>query len=158
MAETSLNAYTRSGVIKPNTSYLNQGGQTCLERFGFAARREHLFRNEWNREEQYTKQLVDSEYNIQTEFKVSSLEEELYKQAEYDAMKEEEKAMKKYEKKLKKAEKDALKEAKAASVKGGMAEDSAPEPKEVVKVGGITNENEKDYAAFFEIMNGKRGY
>ena len=87
MAETSLNTFTRSGTIKPTTEYINQGGQTCLERFGMVARGEHLSRNFWYRDEQYTKQLVDSEYDVQTEFRVSSLEDRLYQLAEYEAQK-----------------------------------------------------------------------
>jgi len=60
--------------VDPNRVYT---GQTCLERFGIEARAEHLFRNEWKRDLQYTKTLVDAEYLIQTEFKVSSYEDRL---------------------------------------------------------------------------------
>ena len=56
----------------PNRVYT---GQTCLERFGMEARSAHLMRNEWKRDLQYTKLLVDAEYLIQTEFKVSSYED-----------------------------------------------------------------------------------
>jgi hypothetical protein len=49
--------------------------QTCLEQFGMQAREEHLFRNEWQKNLQYTKTLVDAEYSIQTEFKVASYED-----------------------------------------------------------------------------------
>ena len=129
MTNTSLNAYNKHGN-NLDVDYPIQGGQTCLERFGFMSRQEHLFRNEWHRDVQYTKQLVDAEYNIQSEFKVSSFEDELYKQAEYDAIREQEKAMRQIEKKMKKAEKDAIKNEKAASVEGGMPEDRPPEPKE----------------------------
>ena len=38
-------------------------------------------RNEWKRDLQYTKLLVDAEYLIQTEFKVSSYEDRLREQA-----------------------------------------------------------------------------
>lgn len=64
--------------VDPNRVYT---GQTCLERFGIEARAEHLFRNEWKRDLQYTKTLVDAEYLIQTEFKVSSYEDRLKEQA-----------------------------------------------------------------------------
>lgn len=62
----------------PNRVYT---GQTCLERFGMEARSAHLMRNEWKRDLQYTKLLVDAEYLIQTEFKVSSYEDRLREQA-----------------------------------------------------------------------------
>ena len=41
------------------------------------AREEHLMRNEWKKDLQYTKLLVNSEYDIQTEFEISSYGEEL---------------------------------------------------------------------------------
>jgi hypothetical protein len=46
--------------------------QTCLERFGIEARKEHLYRNEWKMDFQYTKALVNSEYMIQNEFQVGN--------------------------------------------------------------------------------------
>ena len=81
-------------------------GQTCLERFGMEARSAHLMRNEWKRDLQYTKLLVDAEYLIQTEFKVSSYEDRLKEQAESKAQKQKElseKEIKKIEKKRDKA-------------------------------------------------------
>ena len=100
--------------VDPNRVYT---GQTCLERFGIEARAEHLFRNEWKRDLQYTKTLVDAEYLIQTEFKVSSYEDRLKEQAENAARKEKEredrKAAKQAEKKARKEAKDAKKAEKA---------------------------------------------
>lgn len=87
----------------PNRVYT---GQTCLERFGMEARSAHLMRNEWKRDLQYTKLLVDAEYLIQTEFKVSSYEDRLKEQAESKAQKQKElseKEIKKIEKKRDKA-------------------------------------------------------
>ncbi len=55
----------------------NGGTQTCLERFGIEARSEHLFRNGWRKDIQYTKALVDSEYSVQSEFRVSSYQDDL---------------------------------------------------------------------------------
>ena len=53
------------------SSLSNPGGkQTCLEQYGMMARKEHLMRNEWRNDIEYTKQLVLSEYLIQSEFKV----------------------------------------------------------------------------------------
>lgn len=82
----------------PNRIYT---GQTCLERFGMEARSAHLMRNEWKRDLQYTKLLVDAEYLIQTEFKVSSYEDRLKEQAESKTQKQKELS----EKKIKKIEK-----------------------------------------------------
>lgn len=87
----------------PNRVYT---GQTCLERFGMEARSAHLMRNEWKRDLQYTKLLVDAEYLIQTEFKVSSYEDRLKEQTESKTQKQKElseKEIKKIEKKRDKA-------------------------------------------------------
>lgn len=87
----------------PNRVYT---GQTCLERFGMEARSAHLMRNEWKRDLQYTKLLVDAEYLIQTEFKVSSYEDRLREQTESKTQKQKElseKEIKKIEKKRDKA-------------------------------------------------------
>ena len=87
----------------PNRVYT---GQTCLERFGMESRNAHLMRNEWKRDLQYTKLLVDAEYLIQTEFKVSSYEDRLKEQAESKTQKQKElseKEIKKIEKKRDKA-------------------------------------------------------
>lgn len=73
-------------------------GQTCLERFGIEARAEHLFRNEWKRDLQYTKTLVDAEYLIQTEFEVSSYEDRLREQEDARLQKEAERNKTKIEK------------------------------------------------------------
>ena len=98
------------GGTKKSTPYNNPNrvytGQTCLERFGMEARSAHLMRNEWKRDLQYTKLLVDAEYLIQTEFKVSSYEDRLKEQAESKAQKQKElseKEIKKIEKKRDKA-------------------------------------------------------
>ena len=98
------------GGAKKSTPYNDQNrvytGQTCLERFGMEARSAHLMRNEWKRDLQYTKLLVDAEYLIQTEFKVSSYEDRLKEQAESKAQKQKElseKEIKKIEKKRDKA-------------------------------------------------------
>jgi hypothetical protein len=112
----------------PNRVYT---GQTCLERFGMKARNAHLFRNEWKRDLQYTKTLVDAEYLIQSEFKVSSYEDRLKEQAENAARKEKEredrKAAKQAEKKAKKAAKDAEKAEKA------KAKEERKQRKEMIK-------------------------
>lgn len=79
----------------PNRVYT---GQTCLERFGMEARSAHLMRNEWKRDLQYTKLLVDAEYLIQTEFKVSSYEYRLREQEDARMQREAERNKTKIEK------------------------------------------------------------
>lgn len=79
----------------PNRVYT---GQTCLERFGMEARSAHLMRNEWKRDLQYTKLLVDAEYLIQTEFKVSSYEDRLKEQEDARMQREAERNKTKIEK------------------------------------------------------------
>jgi predicted extracellular nuclease len=135
----------------PNRVYT---GQTCLERFGMEARNTHLLRNEWKRDLQYTKTLVDAEYLIQTEFKVSSYEDRLKEQAEAKAERDARKAEKQAEKKAKKAEKDAKKDKNAASVQGGIPEDRPAEPKEnigdftVTKIGNKTFTTYRTYGIY----------
>lgn len=135
----------------PNRVYT---GQTCLERFGMEARNTHLLRNEWKRDLQYTKTLVDAEYLIQTEFKVSSYEDRLKEQAEAKAERDARKAEKQAEKKAKKAEKDAKKAKNAASVQGGIPEDRPAEPQEnigdftVTKIGNQTFTTYRTYGIY----------
>lgn len=135
----------------PNRVYT---GQTCLERFGMEARNTHLLRNEWKRDLQYTKTLVDAEYLIQTEFKVSSYEDRLKEQAEAKAERDARKAEKQAEKKAKKAEKDAKKAKNAASVQGGIPEDRPAEPKQnigdftVTKIGNQTFTTYRTYGIY----------
>ena len=76
----------------------NQNGQSCLEKFGMETRNEHLFRNEWKRDLQYTKALVDAEYQIQTEFTVSSYQDRLTEEADKARSKEKELTEKKIRK------------------------------------------------------------
>ena len=54
----------------PSNTYNNGGKQTCLEKIGMEARNYHLLRNEWRKDLEYSKPLVDAEYLIQTEFKI----------------------------------------------------------------------------------------
>lgn len=42
-----------------------------LQQFATEARRETLMRNEWAKDKEYTKALVNAEYRIQSEFKLS---------------------------------------------------------------------------------------
>ena len=60
------------GSNKSSNGKASKNGKSMsqLEKVGTEMRREHLLRNEWLKDLQYTKTLVDAEYNIQTEFKV----------------------------------------------------------------------------------------
>lgn len=60
---------TASGAKQPQTN--GNGNASNLEMFGMQARQYHLNRNEWRKDLQYTRQLVNAEYNIQTEFKIN---------------------------------------------------------------------------------------
>lgn len=80
MANTVRNTFNKIGdtiedVFGSNDTHNSYGhhrvkNRTCLEMIGMNMRNEHLMRNEWTRDLQYTKPLVDSEYLIQTEFKI----------------------------------------------------------------------------------------
>ena len=78
---------------QPSSNVSTSGKQTCLEKFGIEARKEHLFRNEWKIDLQYTKALVDAEYMVQNEFPVGSTDQSVQDQMEA-AKKKEEKANK----------------------------------------------------------------
>lgn len=80
-------------------------GITNLERVAMEARREHLMRNEWRRDLGYSKPLVDAEYLIQSEFKVSSFEDRLYEKDAERLQKKADKAEKKAKKAQEKADK-----------------------------------------------------
>lgn len=119
------------GGAKKSTPYNDPNhvytGQTCLERFGMEARNAHLLRNEWRKDLAYSKPLVDAEYMIQTEFKVSSYEDRLNEQAQESAEKAARKADKQAEKKAKKAAKDTEKAEKT------KAKEERKQRKEMIK-------------------------
>lgn len=79
MANTVENTFNKVGNVleqifgttptqQPTSN--NGGKQTCLEKMGIEARNYHLLRNEWRKDLEYSKPLVDAEYLIQTEFKI----------------------------------------------------------------------------------------
>lgn len=57
-------------VSKEQPTSSGQGKASALEAFGMKARAHHLIRNEWGKDIQYTRPLVEAEYLIQTEFKI----------------------------------------------------------------------------------------
>jgi hypothetical protein len=57
---------------QPITNTNGMGKPSNLEMYGRQARGYHLMRNEWKKDIQYTRSLVNAEYMIQTEFKIDS--------------------------------------------------------------------------------------
>ncbi len=124
---------------------LNGGGG-----YDVMAREEHLMRNEWKKNLQYTKTLVNAEYDIQTEFKISSYGEDLEEmqaQAELNQINNE---IRKKEKAAKKAEKKKDKNVNKKADEGNVDNDGnkvVTKPKQTL-VGGITPDNSAQYEAF----------
>ena len=90
-----------SSTVQPSDNVSSEGKQSNLEKFGIEARKKHLSRNEWYKDLQYTKALVDSEYLVQTEFKVGTTDADISAQLE----KQQEANMKKVDKLKKKRDK-----------------------------------------------------
>ena len=105
-----------NGKDEPTVSNTNANtGQTCLEITGMRQRELHLRQNTWRRNDiEYSKPLVDAEYNIQTEFLVSSTDDLIQDQKKKQEEREAKAAAKKEAKRKKKEEKLKKKEEKAA--------------------------------------------
>jgi hypothetical protein len=88
-------------TVQPSDNVSSEGKQSNLGKFGVEARKKHLSRNEWYKDLQYTKALVDSEYLVQTEFKVGTTDADISAQLE----KQQEANMKKVDKLKKKRDK-----------------------------------------------------
>ena len=82
-------------------------GQTCLERLGMDFRKSHLLRNEWRKDFEYSKPLVLAEYEIQTEFKVSTTDEPVLPVVNDNSTNEQKTVKSKKEKREKKKEKES---------------------------------------------------
>lgn len=93
IGNTIENIMGGSSTQQPSSNGTTNGKQTCLEKFGIEARKEHLYRNEWKVDLQYTKALVNAEYAVQNEFPVGSTDQSVQDQMEA-AKKKEEKANK----------------------------------------------------------------
>lgn len=121
-----------NGKDEPTVSNTNANtGQTCLEITGMRQRELHLRQNTWRRNDiEYSKPLVDAEYNIQTEFIVSSTDDLIQEQKQKQEEREAKAAAKKEAKRKKKEEKLKKKASKIA----GVPSDSQP--------GGIKNDTE----------------
>lgn len=101
---------------QPSSNVSISGKQTCLERFGIEARNEHLYRNEWKIDLQYTKALVDAEYAVQTEFPVGSTDQSVQDQIETARIKQEKQEAKAEAKRKAKEEKKFKKEVEKQKV------------------------------------------
>ncbi len=101
---------------QPSSNVNTSGKQTCLERFGIEARKEHLYRNEWKIDLQYTKALVDAEYMVQTEFLVGSTDQSVQDQMEAARIKQEKQEAKAEAKRKAKEEKKFKKEVEKQKV------------------------------------------
>ncbi len=89
IGNTIENIMGGSSTQQSSSNGTTNGKQTCLEKFGIEARKEHLYRNEWKVDLQYTKALVDAEYMVQTEFPVGSTDQSVQDQMETTKKKEE---------------------------------------------------------------------
>ena len=113
-------------------------GQTCLEITGIRQRELHIRQNTWRRNDiEYSKPLIDAEYNIQTEFKVSSTDDLLQEQKEKQEEREAKAAAKKEAKRKKKEEKEQKKQ---SQVKGVVDKNKVETP--INQPGGVKNETE----------------
>jgi hypothetical protein len=90
---------TRKPEIATQTgTYKQTGDQSNLEKIGFVMRKDHLLRNEWGKDMEYTKQLVASEYLIQNEFLVGGDMDEVKAEQEASKKREQDAALSKLEK------------------------------------------------------------
>jgi phosphatidate phosphatase PAH1 len=103
-------------IQQPSSNVSTSGKQTCLEKFGIEARNEHLYRNEWKVDLQYTKTLVDAEYMIQNEFPVGSTDQSVQDQIESARIKQEKQEAKAEAKRKAKEEKKFKKEVEKQKV------------------------------------------
>lgn len=58
-------------IEQPSTNGQGSGQASNLELYGKAMRDTQLFQNEWRKDNQYSRVLVNAEYMIQTEFKIN---------------------------------------------------------------------------------------
>lgn len=128
-----------NGKDEPTVSNTNANtGQTCLEINGMRQRELHLRQNAWRRNyQEYSKPLVDAEYNIQTEFLVSSTDDLIQEQKQKQEEREARAAAKKEAKRKKKEEKEQKKQ---SQVKGAVDKDKVESP--AYQPGGVKNDTE----------------
>ena len=154
MASKLANILDKTSDTEQTTPKLVENGQTCLEKVGMEARYAHLLRNEWRREFEYTRPLVLSEYQIQTEFKVSSDEDIAQMQESSIQVREEESRARAQKKMQKKAAKRAKKEAE----KSKKVKEDRKEPKEVLQSSYEVIEDEKPTTTWEDFARGTDYY
>jgi len=102
-------------------------GQTCLEYTGMRLRRDHLRQNIWRRDDiEYSRPLVLAEYDIQTEFKITSTAEQVAEAEQLAEQKRQEKEAKSAEKQRQKLIKKQQKINDAAAKQKGVPADQQP--------------------------------
>ena len=128
-----------NGKDEPTVSNTNANtGQTCLEITGMRQRELHLRQNTWRRNDiEYSKPLVDAEYNIQTEFLVTSTDDNIQEQKKKQEEREAKAAAKKEAKRKKKEEKEQKKQ---SQVKGVVDKNGVESPTN--QPGGVSNKTE----------------
>lgn len=102
-------------------------GQTCLEYTGMRLRRDHLRQNTWRKDDiEYSRPLVLAEYEIQTEFKISSTAEQIAEAEQLAEEKRQAKQAKAAEKQRQKAIKKQRKINDAAAKAAGVSAKDQP--------------------------------
>ena len=120
MANTVENTFDKIGNTLENIfgtasgakqSQTNDGSvnSSNLEMYGMQARQYHLNRNEWRKDLQYTRALVNAEYNIQTEFKINGGSEPPTEQQTTSKIDKIDKKIKKLEEKKQKLQNEQIK-------------------------------------------------
>ena len=102
--------------------------QTCLESMGMRMRKEHLRQNMWRKGDiEYSKPLIIAEYEIQTEFKISTAAERADEAEQLAEQRRQEKEAKAAEKQRQKRIKRQKKINDAAAKAKGVPADKQPE-------------------------------
>ena len=70
IGDTIQDIFSGSKDTPPQIKISNGKGQSNLEKIGMKMRALQMKRNEWKKNIQYTKSLVNAEYLVQREFKV----------------------------------------------------------------------------------------
>lgn len=95
--ETNSLGVENNNTISEGTT-ISPNGQTCLEKVGFDVRGITLMRNRYGKESEYSKQIVDDEYNVQSEFVITSYQDRLEEQARNNEIAKEYKEKRKLDK------------------------------------------------------------
>lgn len=102
-------------------------GQTCLEYTGMRLRRDHLRQNMWRKDDiEYSRPLILAEYEIQTEFKISTTAEQIAEEEQLAEQRRQEKEAKTAEKERQKLIKKQKKINDAAAKQKGVPANKQP--------------------------------